>query len=490
MTPSLIIGWMTQAIVVSTLLAAAALVLQRLAGRALPVRMIWGGAFFASSLLVLVAPLRTLPRATAETLTLAAVGTPTPRASASNGIDARAVVAAMTRRVSQVVSAPVSWATTSIGGAVDRAPAAAQQAVTYAWPLSSALVLVAFGVSYRRHRAELQRATLHHIDGVVVSVTEALGPAVIGVRSPRIAVPAWLLARTPHEQRLVVAHEQSHIAAGDPALLLAACGAIALMPWNPVAWFALARLRLAIELDCDRRVLGTGASPRQYGQLLIELSSHIPQFMHGGIARSPLALTSPAFSYHASHLERRLITMTSRPSQFIRSRRLVSGLLATVALLAACESQLPTAAEMQNMDVKLVERRISQLTKLDTLSVVYVVDGKQVSRAEANALSAEKIATVNVRGGKAQEIRISTKGALPSAVVNGAPARVVEMAATPKKPFAGLLIVDGKTVESSVLNSLSPESIETVEVMKGEAAKSLYGDAGVNGVIKVTTKKK
>ncbi|WP_309672807.1 TonB-dependent receptor plug domain-containing protein [Gemmatimonas sp.] len=64
------------------------------------------------------------------------------------------------------------------------------------------------------------------------------------------------------------------------------------------------------------------------------------------------------------------------------------------------------------------------------------------------------------------------------------------MAATPKKPFAGLLIVDGKTVESSVLNSLSPESIETVEVMKGEAAKSLYGDAGVNGVIKVTTKKK
>jgi TonB-dependent SusC/RagA subfamily outer membrane receptor len=237
-------------------------------------------------------------------------------------------------------------------------------------------------------------------------------------------------------------------------------------------------------------VLGTGASTRQYGQLLIELSSHVPQFMHGGIARTPLALTSPAFSYHASHLERRLITMTSRPSQFLRSRRIGSGLLATVALLAACESQLPTAAELQNMDVKGVETRVAQVTKLDTTKVIYLVDGKQVSRADANALSADKIATVNVLGGKVQEIRIVTKGALPAGVLNGAPARVVDVSGSAKKPFTGILIVDGKTVESSSLNSISPDSIESIEVIKGEAAKALYGEAGANGVIKVTTKKK
>lgn len=182
--------------------------------------------------------------------------------------------------------------------------------------------------------------------------------------------------------------------------------------------------------------------------------------------------------------------MTSRPSQFLRSRRIGSGLLTAVALLAACESQLPTAAELQNMDVKGVETRVAQVTKLDTTRAIYVVDGKQVSRAEANALSADTIATVNVRGGKAQEIRIVTKGALPSAVLNGAPARVVEVAGSAKKPFTGLLIVDGKQVESSALNSIKPESIESVEVMKGDAAKAMYGEAGANGVIKVTTKKK
>jgi TonB-dependent SusC/RagA subfamily outer membrane receptor len=485
---------MTQAIVVSTLLALAALLLQKLAGRALPNRLIWSGALFSSLVLVLVAPLRMTPPSASTVTEIAAIGT--PRAAAPTPAPAlwRAALHTWSSNVDRVLTAPVQWSATTIGGALDRAPvavgAAVGAALTAVWPLSTLLVLAAFGVSYRRHRAELSHAERHDIDGVTVHITEALGPAVIGVRAPRIVVPAWLLERSAHEQRLVITHEQSHIAAHDPLLLLSACIAVALMPWNPIAWFALARLRLAIELDCDRRVLGTGASTRQYGQLLIELSSHVPQFMHGGIARTPLALTSPAFSYHASHLERRLITMTSRPSQFLRSRRIGSGLLAAVALLAACESQLPTAAELQNMDVKGVETRVAQVTKLDTTKVLYLVDGKQVSRADANALSADKIATVNVLGGKVQEIRIVTKGALPAGVLNGAPARVVDVSGSAKKPFTGILIVDGKTVESSSLNSISPESIESIEVMKGEAAKAMYGEAGANGVIKVTTKKK
>jgi TonB-dependent SusC/RagA subfamily outer membrane receptor len=506
MTPALIVGWMTQAIVVSALLALAALLLQKLAGRALPNRLVWSGALFSSLVLVLVAPLRMAPPAANTVTEIAVVGTPGAAAPMTQPALWRVAMQTWSSNVDRVLTAPVEWSATTIGGALDRAPIAARLAVTAVWPLSTLLVLAAFGVSYRRHRAELALAELHDIDGVTVSVTEALGPAVIGVRAPRIVVPAWLLERSAHEQRLVTTHEQSHIAAHDPLLLLSACLAVALMPWNPIAWFALARLRLAIELDCDRRVLGTGASPRHYGQLLIELSSHVPRFMHVGIARPPLALTSPAFSYHASHLERRLITMTSRPSQFLRSRRFASGLLAAVALLAACESQLPTAAELQNMDVKGVETRVAQVTKLDTTTAIYLVDGKQVTRAEANALSADKIATVNVRGGKVQEIRINTKGGLVASPFKrttddsilvtdvkirstGTPA-IVSLSGKAKTPFNGLLIVDGKTVESSSLNSISPESIESIEVMKGEAAKAVYGEAGANGVIKVTTKKK
>ncbi|MDQ8162949.1 MAG: M56 family metallopeptidase [Gemmatimonadota bacterium] len=485
MTPALLIGWLTQAIVVSALLAAAALLLQKLAGRAVPNRLIWSGALFSSLVLVLVAPLRTTPPTLTTVPERVIIGAPIAAAATTSPALWRVALRTWSSNVDRVLTAPVQWSVTTIGGALDRAPVAARVAVTAVWPLSTLLVLIAFGVTYRRHRAELARSERHDIAGVTVHVTDALGPAVIGVRNPRIAVPAWLLERSAHEQRLVITHEQSHIAAHDPLLLLAACLAVALMPWNPIAWFALARLRLAIELDCDRRVLGTGASTRQYGQLLIALSSHVPRFTHGGVARTPLALTSPAFSYHPSHLERRLITMTARPSQFVRSRRIGSGLLATITLLAACESQLPTAAELQNMDVKGAELRVAQVTKLDTTTAIYLVDGKQVSRAEANALSADKIATLNVRGGKTQEIRIVTRGVpLP-----GAPATMT-VSGPAKQPFNGLLLVDGQKMEPSMLNSIKPESIESIDIIKGEAAKAQYGEAGANGVIKVTTKKK
>jgi hypothetical protein len=74
MTPALIIGWMTQAMVVSALLALAALLLQKVAGRALPNRLIWSGALFSSLVLVLVAPLRMAPPSADAVTEIALVG--------------------------------------------------------------------------------------------------------------------------------------------------------------------------------------------------------------------------------------------------------------------------------------------------------------------------------------------------------------------------------------------------------------------------------
>lgn len=50
-----------------------------------------------------------------------------------------------------------------------------------------------------------------------------------------------------------------------------------------------------------------------------------------------------------------------------------------------------------------------------------------------------------------------------------------------------LVIVDG--VQGVGLNSLNPNEIESMEVLKDAAALSIYGSRGANGVILVTTKK-
>ncbi len=52
-----------------------------------------------------------------------------------------------------------------------------------------------------------------------------------------------------------------------------------------------------------------------------------------------------------------------------------------------------------------------------------------------------------------------------------------------------LFIVDGKEMEKEEFNKISPDDIHSVAVLKGEAATSVYGKKGKNGVILITTKK-
>ena len=51
-----------------------------------------------------------------------------------------------------------------------------------------------------------------------------------------------------------------------------------------------------------------------------------------------------------------------------------------------------------------------------------------------------------------------------------------------------LVVIDGITSSANILAQLPPETIKSLNVLKGAQATSLYGSQGVNGVIVVTTK--
>jgi bla regulator protein BlaR1 len=105
------------------------------------------------------------------------------------------------------------------------------------------LVLVLGGMLRTRRLRRSWRA--HRVDGSEVLLSDDLGPAVVGLRRPAIVLPKWVLDLAPAERALILAHEEEHRRGGDPALLAAALAVPVLMPWNPAAWFAFARLRVA-----------------------------------------------------------------------------------------------------------------------------------------------------------------------------------------------------------------------------------------------------
>ena len=140
------------------------------------------------------------------------------------------------------------------------------------------------------------------VAGTTVYVSENVGPAVVGLIRPHIVVPTWLTHSSLAQQSAVIAHEKSHIAAGDPKLLAISLCLIVLMPWNLPIWWQLRRLRCAIEIDCDARVLSGGQDFTAYGETLIAVGERQSRYI-GSVA---------GMSESRSFLERRLRIMTHK----------------------------------------------------------------------------------------------------------------------------------------------------------------------------------
>lgn len=111
---------------------------------------------------------------------------------------------------------------------------------------------------------------------VALLVSRNVGPAVLGFLRPAIVVPQWVMTMGSGRLALVVRHELEHITARDQWLLMFARIATVVMPWHPAVWFMVRRLRRAIEIDCDSRVLGGNADPiriRDYCDVLLRVAA-------------------------------------------------------------------------------------------------------------------------------------------------------------------------------------------------------------------------
>jgi len=51
-----------------------------------------------------------------------------------------------------------------------------------------------------------------------------------------------------------------------------------------------------------------------------------------------------------------------------------------------------------------------------------------------------------------------------------------------------LFILDGKIIQQNDVEKINPQSIESIEVLKGDKAINQYGDKGKNGVVVITSK--
>lgn len=213
------------------------------------------------------------------------------------------------------------------------------------WVVLSVMLAVAAllgGWRFVRRRASWREGWLL---GRSVLWSNGSGPAVVGLIASRIVLPEWVRGAGPERQELVLAHEEEHQRARDVQLRFLAAVLLVAFPWNPALWLQYRRLNLAMELDCDTRVMRRWPERRAlYGDLLLRVGTRgriLPGIAVAALAEQP------------SLLERRIRALLNKAPQvrlaqgamLLFGAMMVIGLAVVIPGITGEDAQMDVPAE-------------------------------------------------------------------------------------------------------------------------------------------------
>lgn len=353
------LAWMIYVIVVSLLLGLAALAFERSAHlRQKPTRWLWGMSIIASLLIP---------------FTISSVSVQIPRmTNVANPAISEKIVALRQMTASEL--SPSAWLIAGTGQF--SASPGLDSLLEGAWRVASTALLLAIMASGAQLFWRQRRWERGHMAGTSVYISEDSGPAVVGLLHPHIVVPRWLTKSSPGEQELVIAHEQSHLEAHDAQLLTIALCLLVCMPWNLPLWWQLRRLRFAIEIDCDARVLRRGHDVSRYGETLIAV----------GERQSANIAVVAAMSESKSFLEQRIHNILRKRTKRAWAPAMALACLGAVLAAGAAEVSPPNADNSAKplhqeiaVDAAILDGYVGFYQLGDNAVVTVTRDGKQLA---------------------------------------------------------------------------------------------------------------
>ncbi len=229
---------------------------------------------------------------------------------------------------------------------------------------------------------------------------------------------------------------------------------------NPFFWLIRREMKAIHEFIADKKSAGENG-----------VATLAKMILHAGYTGSYHSFTNQFFQ---TSIKRRLsmLTKIQNPKLNYISRVLALPVIAAVVMAFTLKQSQTHQSAMQLNEP--VARSVS-----DTVPTV-TYKGKTVKRAEVS-LSGNK-AYITFTDGSKDSLTIQEAYRLNIAPPPPPGVRINYDSAG--KP---LIIVDGKKFDKDV-NTIDPNSIDRVDVLKGSSATSKYGDDGKNGVVEIKTK--
>lgn len=186
-----------------------------------------------------------------------------------------------------------------------------------------------------------------------------------------------------------------------------------------------------------------------------------------------------------------------------RGRGLVLGAIGGLLVIAACETKVPTAADIAAMDVASAQRTAAKAGFVRTPSghdVDYFINGVRSSSEQANALDAKKIGSVEVvkseNAAGRDTIYVTTVDRMPASdsttLLRDAASKMLEAKertdVRTRSAAQPVFLIDGRKATMAEVSALAPSAIRSVNVLKKDGT-GLDPDAA-NGVISIETRAK
>ncbi len=301
--------------------------------------------------------------------------------------------------------------------------------------------------------------------------------------------------------RKILQHELAHIRQNHSIDRLFSQTICAIFWMNPLNWIMQKELQNIHEFIADRDAVGSGEVDA-FAKMLL-------QTYYGN------HFLNPSHSFYYSSIKRRIIMLTTSKTPKYAYLRKVAVLPLLAFILALFSIQLSAQKPKRK---KAKEPQFLVTMHSDSTTFSDPKTGKKVFSVATRDMppppppatapvfpvpptpplvgSASDIkmiyvdsTTVELRGNKGGKTIVfrAEKVANSTESPTGQTGVVLKPAASPKeKP---LIVIDGVVTRNIDLNSINPDNIQSVNVLKGDKAVAKYPESGANGVIEITTKK-
>ena len=295
----------------------------------------------------------------------------------------------------------------------------------------------------------------YHNNGTVIAIDRNIQPfSFFG----RIFLNPALYSKSELDE--IIAHEHIHCRQGHTIDNLLAETLLCLCWFNPAVWLLRRDLKQNLEYHTDRMTLRTGFDRKHYQYSLLRVSGNDFQIVNH-------------FHFNQfNHLKKRIIMLNKKESPRIMTAKyllVIPALAAALLTVQASGLQAPAKESVNAINENPVwtdMASVSEINGYDLLAEMAVIENE-----------ATKNAATNLRG-------LNAHAHYPDTGKQASVSNIIFPSGN-SDPF---VIIDGKAISIEEMHKINPETIESIEVLKGENATNLYGEKAADGVIIIKSK--